>query len=239
MIPDVPLLHRSRRLPSEISGVLLEVTPEQAGWPLIHFAVRQLAAGATWRATTGRQEVCLVLLSGRCRARWNLSAPHQLGPRGGVFDSYPHAAYLPAGTDFEVVADERTELAECSAPSDARTLPRLVPPDACGFEIRGGGNAIDMYRRHAARVWHVHFKDCDPRVFERMRGESWDYFDAMRHGIFCELGRGRVDFPAVLRELRAGGYDDWIVVEQDVLPGMGAPADSARRNREFLRGLGV
>ena len=27
------------------------------------------------------------------------------------------------------------------SPSDARTLPRLVPPDACGFEIRGGGNA--------------------------------------------------------------------------------------------------
>ena len=122
----------------------------------------------------------------------------------------------------------------------ARTDPSLV--GLCldtGHLSLGGGNAIDVYRRHALRVWHVHFKDCDPRVFERMRGESWDYFEAMRHGIFCELGRGRVDFPAVLRELRARGYDDWIVVEQDVLPGMGSPADSARRNREFLRGLGV
>ena len=31
----------------------------------------------------------------------------------------------------------------------------------------------------------------------------------------------------------------WIVVEQDVLPGMGNPRESARRNREYLRSIGV
>jgi inosose dehydratase len=35
------------------------------------------------------------------------------------------------------------------------------------------------------------------------------------------------------------GYDGWVVVEQDVLPGMGTPAESARRNREYLRSIGV
>lgn len=122
----------------------------------------------------------------------------------------------------------------------ARTDPSLV--GLCldtGHLSLGGGDPAEIYRRHSDRVWHVHFKDFDPLVFERTRRESWDYFEAMRHGIFCELGRGRVDFPAMMRELRARGYDDWIVVEQDVLPGMGSPADSARRNREFLRGLGV
>jgi inosose dehydratase len=28
-------------------------------------------------------------------------------------------------------------------------------------------------------------------------------------------------------------------VEQDVLPGMGQPKESARRNREYIRSLGV
>lgn len=120
---------------------MLEITPEQASWPLIHFSVRQLAADASWQANTGREEMCLVLLSGACRVRWHGGALHQLGPRASVFESYPHAVYLPSATDFEVIATERCELADCRAPSDTWTVPQLVPPRACGFEIRGGGNA--------------------------------------------------------------------------------------------------
>lgn len=141
MNPAVSLLHHSRRLTDDDSGALIEISPELAGWPLIHFAVRQLAAGTTWRSTTHDQETCLVLLSGRCNARWDGGALLPLGPRASVFEAYPHALYLPAGTDFEVVAVERTELADCRARSAARTDPQLVPPRACGFEIRGGGNA--------------------------------------------------------------------------------------------------
>jgi inosose dehydratase len=39
--------------------------------------------------------------------------------------------------------------------------------------------------------------------------------------------------------LQRHGYDGWIVVEQDVFPGYGTPADSARRSREYLRNLGL
>lgn len=141
--------------------------------------------------------------------------------------------FHPHGAGFVETPWEVDELME-------RTDPSLV--GLChdsGHLMLGGGDPVEIYRRHAARVWHVHFKDFDPGVFARARGESWDYFEAMRHGIFCELGRGAVDFKAMLRELRAHGYDDWIVVEQDVLPGMGSPAESARRNRDFLRGVGV
>jgi inosose dehydratase len=122
----------------------------------------------------------------------------------------------------------------------ARTDPTLV--GLCidtGHLSLAGGDPIEIYRRYAARVWHVHFKDFEPNVLNRARGASWDYFETMRHGVFCELGRGNVDFPAMLGALRAHAYDSWIVVEQDVLPGMGSPAESARRNREYLRSLGL
>ena len=46
-----------------------------------------------------------------------------------------------------------------------------------------------------------------------------------------------MDFPAVLRWLAARHYDGYVLVEQDVLPGMGAPKESARRNREYLRSI--
>jgi len=64
-----------------------------------------------------------------------------------------------------------------------------------------------------------------------------DYQDALRRGLFCELGRGSVDFPALLRDLHKTNYEGWIVVEQDVLPGMGEPKVSARNNREYLRSI--
>jgi inosose dehydratase len=108
-----------------------------------------------------------------------------------------------------------------------------------GHYVYGGGpaDAVDGLSRFGDRVWYVHFKDCHPVVAAEARAEHWDYFAALRHGVFCELGRGSVAFPTVLGELKERGYDGYVLVEQDVLPGMGAPLESARRNREYLRSI--
>jgi inosose dehydratase len=103
----------------------------------------------------------------------------------------------------------------------------------------GGSDPRAVFEAFSSRVWHVHFKDCDPKIAARARAERWDYFQAVRHGVFCELGKGTVDFRGVIDGLWTHGYAGWVVVEQDVLPTLGTPAESARRNREFLRGLGL
>jgi len=108
-----------------------------------------------------------------------------------------------------------------------------------GHFTYGAGHACVMQalERYGDRVWYMHFKDCDPQVAARARTEEWDYFTALRHGVFCELGKGSIDFPAVLRWLAGRRYKGYVLVEQDVLPGMGAPRESARRNREYLRSI--
>lgn len=93
--------------------------------------------------------------------------------------------------------------------------------------------------RFADRIRYMHFKDCAPDVATRARAEGWDYFQAVRHGVFCELGKGCVDFRAVVAWLNTRAYRGWVLVEQDVLPGMGAPKESAQRNRDYLRALGL
>lgn len=98
---------------------------------------------------------------------------------------------------------------------------------------------LEALERYAERIWYIHFKDCHPKIADRARNEGWDYFEAVRQGVFCELGKGCVDFPAILSWLKQHDYNGWIVIEQDVLPGMGSPKESARRNREYLRELGV
>jgi inosose dehydratase len=108
-----------------------------------------------------------------------------------------------------------------------------------GHITYAGGSPVDLLSRYGARIWHVHFKDCEPGIAVRARQEGWDYPTAVRRGVFCELGKGAVDFPALLQTLHEQRYAGWIVVEQDVLPSMGSPFDSARRNREYLRALGV
>ena len=109
----------------------------------------------------------------------------------------------------------------------------------CGHYVYGAGSddVIKGLERFQGRIWYVHFKDCQPEVARRARTEHWDYFQALRHGVFCELGKGSVDFPALLRWLKAKAYLGYTLVEQDVLPGMGTPKESARRNREYLHSI--
>jgi len=108
-----------------------------------------------------------------------------------------------------------------------------------GHSMFGGGDPLVAIAKHAARIWHVHFKDCARDVAQSARSEGWDYHTTVGRGIFCELGRGMVPFAEVRDALRLLNYDGWIIVEQDVLPGLGSPAASAARNRDFLRRLGL
>jgi inosose dehydratase len=112
-----------------------------------------------------------------------------------------------------------------------------------GHLLYGSGDnhtdLVALLREYAPAIRLVHFKDCDTTVADTIRQRGGDYFAALQAGIFCELGRGAVPFAAIDAALTEIGYDGWIVVEQDVLPGMGAPRDSADRNRRFLQTIGL
>ena len=54
---------------------------------------------------------------------------------------------------------------------------------------------------------------------------------------FANWGAAASILHQVLQWLDDRRYDGYVLVEQDVLPGMGAPRDSALRNREYLRSL--
>ena len=108
-----------------------------------------------------------------------------------------------------------------------------------GHIMYGGGDPLHVLERHASRVWHVHFKDCDARVAAHARATGLGYLAAVHEQLFCELGKGAVDFASIVAALRRMDYDGWIVVEQDVFPGYGSPAESAKRSRDFLKRLGL
>ena len=152
-------MYRSSPPAKHRTGTAIEVTPARAGWRFVHFAVRHIAPGKPWAGNTGAEECCLVLLAGHCRISVD-GGTTTLGPRKSVFAGYPHAIYLPPRTAFRVEADVATELADGRAPASAKATAgkpggtkrqvRVIRPEDCGFEIRGGGNAtrqiVDIIR---------------------------------------------------------------------------------------------
>lgn len=130
-------------------------------------------------------------------------------------------------------------------PAELTKLLSLTDPELLGLVFDtghyqfAGGDPVQAIHDYADRIWHMHFKDCHAEIAQQSRDEKWDYFESVNKGVFCELGQGGVDFTAVKTALETIGYEDWIVVEQDVLPGMGSPKESAARNRQFLRQIGL
>lgn len=129
-------------------------------------------------------------------------------------------------------------------PAEVNKLLSLTDPELVGLCLDtghyqfAGGDPLELLQRNAKRVWHMHFKDCHPGITAESRQQGWDYFKSVEQGVFCELGKGSVNFPAVKAELEKQNFAGWIVVEQDVLPGMGKPFESAVRNREYLSSIG-
>lgn len=130
-------------------------------------------------------------------------------------------------------------------PGEVNTLMNLTDPKLLGLCLDmghyafGGGDPVEALQKYSDRIWHIHFKDFDPDAAGLSRKAKGDYFDAIKRGVFCELGKGAVDFKAVVNLLNERGYQDWIVVEQDILPGMGAPKKCAQANRNYIKTLGL
>jgi inosose dehydratase len=84
---------------------------------------------------------------------------------------------------------------------------------------------------YAPRLAHVHLKDVRAGVV----AQGLDFWDAIAAGVFCPLGEGAVDVPAVLAALDAVGYEGFATIEQDRLPGSGEPLDDLRASLAVLR----
>ena len=130
-------------------------------------------------------------------------------------------------------------------PDEVSKLMELTNPELLGLCLDmghyafGGGNPVEALKKYYDRIWHVHFKDFDPKVGRAAKENNFDYFKSVEEGVFCELGNGNVDFESIVAILIEKGYDGWIVVEQDVLPGMGSPKKCADHNRKYIKSLGL
>jgi inosose dehydratase len=108
-----------------------------------------------------------------------------------------------------------------------------------GHHSYAGYDPIAFMDRNIGRISYMHFKDIDPKVKADVVANRTDFYKACGQGIFCNLGKGDVDFPAVRQRLLEAGFEGWCTVEQDCDPSMpGTPLEDARANREYLQSIG-
>jgi inosose dehydratase len=109
-----------------------------------------------------------------------------------------------------------------------------------GHLLIGGVDPASFVRDHADRIGHVHLKDVDASLAERVRSGELSLVQATQEGLFQPLGEGDARIDEVVRLLEDAGYERWLVLEQDLAitgsepPVDGGPAQDVRKSIEFL-----
>ena len=108
-----------------------------------------------------------------------------------------------------------------------------------GHHSYAGFDPVTFMKKHISRINYMHFKDINPTVKANVMTNRTGFYDACGEGIFCNLGDGDVDFPAVRQLLLDTGFNGWCTVEQDCDPsGNTSPVDDAKLNRAYLQSIG-
>ena len=108
-----------------------------------------------------------------------------------------------------------------------------------GHSHYAGFDPVAFMHKHMDRISYMHFKDIDPAVKASVIANRTDFYEACGQGIFCNLGDGETDFPAVREKLISAGFEGWCTVEQDCDPtGDTSPISDARANRAYLESIG-
>ncbi|MEM2929827.1 MAG: sugar phosphate isomerase/epimerase [Thermoproteota archaeon] len=103
-----------------------------------------------------------------------------------------------------------------------KTEPGLVGLCVDTYWVKfGGADPLQFIKANRERIVYLHLKD----------GSEED----MKNRRFSELGRGSIDFPAILGFTKQLGVK-WVVVEQDWAPG--SPFESMLESRSYLRRIG-
>ena len=97
-----------------------------------------------------------------------------------------------------------------------------------GHLTYAGGSVLDVARRHAGRIAHVHCKDVRPPVLAEARRRDQSFLDAVVGGVFTVPGDGCIDYRRLLEVLREAGYAGWLVVEAEQDPAKAHPLTYAR-----------
>lgn len=136
---------------------------------------------------------------------------------------HPHAAsYVESAAETErLVEDTPRELGICLD---------------TGHSVIGGADPVALANSLGDRITHLHLKDVDGPIRQRVEAGELSVDEAWAEGLFCPFGEGEVDLEGFLSLPGIRSFGGWAVLEQDRIAVRQQDLDSVlqveRRNRE-------
>lgn len=181
----------------------------------------------------------------------NAKFVHDVGGRFlQVTDSARPKDRKPEAADFKQLGHVLTEIGKRStdlgvpvgyhnhmntlgeAPDEVDRIMEAVDPRYVKLELdiahyqQGGGDPVKAIRKYHDRLLFLHIKDVESLATSDDRGRGYRW---------VELGRGKVDLPAVFAVLREVKFRGWAVIELDSVPDKSrTPKEYAQINKKYV-----
>jgi len=97
-----------------------------------------------------------------------------------------------------------------------------------------GEDPLEMVKKYADRIKHVHLKDIRKDMVEKVKKEELSFLDGVRMGTFTVPGDGDIDFDPIFKVLEESGYTGYMVVEAEQDPAKANPLEYALKARKFI-----
>ncbi|MHA6260204.1 myo-inosose-2 dehydratase [Sporosarcina sp. CAU 1771] len=105
-----------------------------------------------------------------------------------------------------------------------------------GHATVAGENPLEILKKYAPRVKHVHIKDVRSDILEKVKGENLSFLQGIKAGLFTVPGDGdMVEMEEVFNVLKESNYKGWIVVEAEQDPRVADPLEYAIKARKFIK----
>jgi inosose dehydratase len=104
-----------------------------------------------------------------------------------------------------------------------------------GHALYGGVDPLELVKKYADRIIHVHLKDIRKEVLEQVAEQQMSFLDSVKAGVFTVPGDGCINFKPIFEALADSGYKGWFVVEAEQDPARADPLEYARKARTYIR----
>lgn len=104
-----------------------------------------------------------------------------------------------------------------------------------GHLVFAGCDILEVARKYAKRIKHIHLKDVRENVLFKCETENLSFLEAVKRGVFTVPGDGMIDFKPIFEFLADSGYVGWMVVEAEQDPGKANPFEYALKARKYIK----